>query len=621
MSGINSGILANATPLSTEAINELERKVLETGEAYAYLDQDSKLCFAMPHGVDGIQELAWNNAHELSSESGTLTKKTYKKTGLKTFTLDKTFTKSSIDEPWLSNSIFKFYGDYANYQYETHSDSVKLVKVSNKFFSKQDLLSSTISIHEFGIDANGTVEYPVTDQMFSCDEAYDETCDVTLSGVQVVNADLSLVISVINPTNDPVFPKTGTYFLYLAEDQTGDGIIDGTLYTSSISCLTEADAIQPTERLEGDGQEFYTAAPSTLSFRSTAPLNEFQDVQINGQTVDPSNYTLEEGSTIVKLSYEYLKTLDVGSYELSIISNSKTAKGDFTVTAPELNEYGFYYNVPYFCETYKIPNPDYSDDPDNNEEYIYEIADLAVVFMTDGSVKKIDFGGDEVGNTDEVFFENGVVTFCHDLVYFTGHFSDDGKAIVTDQVYGMPGSFLDGYVGPGLAMPIATQVIAVDANYFYLIHDNYVAFGVIDNTKSEYPKVKPYVYDKPVSRSVYGTFSGNTQLTNMQALPDTYSDTAVDMFSGCTKLTNIDLPEGLTYIEAYTFRDCSALTHVTLPSTLSGIGMHAFPDCVKLNSISFKGTIAQWNTLDLLENWNQGLPATYIQCLDGRVAI
>lgn len=55
MSGINSGILQNVSPLSTEAIKELERKVLETGEAYAYLDQNSKLCFAMPHGVDGIK--------------------------------------------------------------------------------------------------------------------------------------------------------------------------------------------------------------------------------------------------------------------------------------------------------------------------------------------------------------------------------------------------------------------------------------------------------------------------------------------------------------------------------------------------------------------------------------
>jgi hypothetical protein len=101
-------------------------------------------------------------------------------------------------------------------------------------------------------------------------------------------------------------------------------------------------------------------APSTLSFRSTAPLNELQDIQINGQTVDPSNYELEEGSTIVKLKYDYLSTLNNGKYELSVVSDNKTAKGDFTVAAPKLNEYGFYYDIPYklYMNSYSVGVPD-----------------------------------------------------------------------------------------------------------------------------------------------------------------------------------------------------------------------------------------------------------------------
>ena len=85
------------------------------------------------------------------------------------------------------------------------------------------------------------------------------------------------------------------------------------------------------ERLEGDGAEYYTLAPTALSFRSTAPLNELQEVQINGVTVDPSNYTLEEGSTIVTFPIDYLKTLNVGSYEVAVASNSKNVKGGFSV--------------------------------------------------------------------------------------------------------------------------------------------------------------------------------------------------------------------------------------------------------------------------------------------------
>ena len=83
------------------------------------------------------------------------------------------------------------------------------------------------------------------------------------------------------------------------------------------------------EILEGDGQEFHKFAPTALSFRSTAPLSELQEVQINGVTVDPSNYTLEEGSTIVTFPIDYLKTLNVGNYEVAVASENKTVKDNF----------------------------------------------------------------------------------------------------------------------------------------------------------------------------------------------------------------------------------------------------------------------------------------------------
>lgn len=50
MTRINTGILTNAHPLSTERIKELEQQVLENQEAFVYLDENSKLCFSMPLG-------------------------------------------------------------------------------------------------------------------------------------------------------------------------------------------------------------------------------------------------------------------------------------------------------------------------------------------------------------------------------------------------------------------------------------------------------------------------------------------------------------------------------------------------------------------------------------------
>lgn len=100
MSGINTGILTNAHPLSTDHIKELEAKVLNGGGSFAYLDENSRLCFAMHKSVNSIKELAWDNAYELTNAGSLLTKRAYKKTGLKTFVLDKTFTKADINAAW-----------------------------------------------------------------------------------------------------------------------------------------------------------------------------------------------------------------------------------------------------------------------------------------------------------------------------------------------------------------------------------------------------------------------------------------------------------------------------------------------------------------------------------------
>lgn len=105
MSGINTGILQNAYPLSSDAIKELERRVLENGTAYAYLDQNSELCFAMSHGIEGIKQLAWNHAYELLKENDLFTKKVYKKTGLMTYALKDTLQKQNMDDAWPGESI------------------------------------------------------------------------------------------------------------------------------------------------------------------------------------------------------------------------------------------------------------------------------------------------------------------------------------------------------------------------------------------------------------------------------------------------------------------------------------------------------------------------------------
>ena len=64
-------------------------------------------------------------------------------------------------------------------------------------------------------------------------------------------------------------------------------------------------------------------------------------------------------------------------------------------------------------------------------------------------------------------------------------------------------------------------------------------------------------------------------------------------FYGCSGLTSLTLPSGVTSIGNYAFRDCSGLTSLTLPSGLTEIGDYAFRDCSGLTSITLPSGVTE----------------------------
>ncbi len=75
----------------------------------------------------------------------------------------------------------------------------------------------------------------------------------------------------------------------------------------------------------------YPGGDYGLVFRSTAAFSTFQGVQVDGKTLAKSNYTAEEGSTVVYLKAAYLKTLAAGKHTVTILSTSGNTSMDFTV--------------------------------------------------------------------------------------------------------------------------------------------------------------------------------------------------------------------------------------------------------------------------------------------------
>ena len=70
-----------------------------------------------------------------------------------------------------------------------------------------------------------------------------------------------------------------------------------------------------------------------------------------------------------------------------------------------------------------------------------------------------------------------------------------------------------------------------------------------------------------------GYYMGNSYFTSNDKIGDT-------AFFGCSRLTSLTLPSGVTEIGVYAFYGCSGLTSMTLPSGVTKIGNSAFYGCI-----------------------------------------
>ena len=82
----------------------------------------------------------------------------------------------------------------------------------------------------------------------------------------------------------------------------------------------------------------------------------------------------------------------------------------------------------------------------------------------------------------------------------------------------------------------------------------------------------------------YNAFSGCSGLTSL-TLPSGVTEIGYFAFSGCSGLTSLTLPSGVTEIGYNAFSGCSGLTSLTLPSGVTEIGYSAFSGCSGLTSI------------------------------------
>ena len=84
--------------------------------------------------------------------------------------------------------------------------------------------------------------------------------------------------------------------------------------------------------LDGANSDWRQNTEETITIRGNGDFSKFVGVKIDGNTIDAKNYTAKEGSTIITLTTDYLKTLSIGTHTFEIVWTDGSASTNFTVS-------------------------------------------------------------------------------------------------------------------------------------------------------------------------------------------------------------------------------------------------------------------------------------------------
>jgi hypothetical protein len=85
-------------------------------------------------------------------------------------------------------------------------------------------------------------------------------------------------------------------------------------------------------KLEGTDASYTQGSNASMTFHFDAPYENLVSVAIDDKVLDAKYYTVESGSTIIKVAPEYLATLDAGQHTLTALySDGGVATADFVI--------------------------------------------------------------------------------------------------------------------------------------------------------------------------------------------------------------------------------------------------------------------------------------------------
>ena len=243
--------------------------------------------------------------------------------------------------------------------------------------------------------------------------------------------------------------------------------------------------------------------------------------------------------------------------------------------------------IDYTVEQLLILDGEVIDFYSSLDEYSYEFKDsylidctlddfeltLSVLFYIRSN--RIYVGGVYYGNLEQKDDDTLFLTTVDELIVL--------KKVKDFKKYDFPSSGKKDSVG--LPIPLGNEIYYRTTDSAILsLRTNQTILAHTYNRKENYGRI---VFNDPIDNvgSLYS--SGQSRLTNIN-IPDGVTSIGDFAFEDCSSLMSITIPNGVTSIGEGAFYGCSSLENVTIPESVTSIGENAFYDCTGELIISSK---------------------------------
>ena len=426
------------------------------------------------------------------------------------------------------------------------------------------------------------------------------------------------------------------------------------------------DVNEEYEMLDGADQTYDVNGATPLSFRSSAPYNDFVRVEINEETVEPKHYTVTEGSTIVTFTNEYSQALTFDEHTIKIVSSKGTAQANFNVmkSVQARATFSQYYDsdkdIYLPLDTPVTLTWDELKTGKDASKYGYDASKISNTQIGDSAFSTIALKEIVIPNT-VTSIENKAFFGCKSLLSIS---ISDNVVSIGDRAFQNCTSLTSIDIPSGVtsigdsAFQKCTSLTSIDIPSGVTLIGNMVFSGCKNLINITIPDGVTSIGD-----SAFQSCESLTSIT----IPDSVTSIKCGAFLGCTNLININIPDGVTLIEDCTFQNCESLTSITIPDGVTSIGDSAFAKCTSLTSITipggvtlikeyafngctnlrsitisdsvisiknwvfngckslteikYGGTKDQWKKILTGNNWTLNIPVTVVQCSDGTVSL